>query len=211
MEIKGRGYVPEFGFLGPDTTKVMLGELPGMPTPQFSSYATKTIVEALSLVSGDELRNAVEASIGYALEVNKDNSIRSTRSPFDLPRAQNVEVRGTSQISDDVTAVFVNADPLFLELGEAFAEDDNDRIQSLLEEYFLALNHSQESTMDYPENPFKFEDGEIVMEGIYFVDPSEFAKFAIRYIGGGLFGWDSRGIPDYADGCLTILKGAIES
>ena len=206
--------MPEFGFLGPDTTKIMLGELPGMLTPQFCRYATEAIITALSsadAVLKEEVRRAIMESVEWLSQVNAGKKVRDTQNPLNLPKQQVIGVIGTQQFSNEITIRQVEAPRTFWnEIIQAVSERDENRIDQLMEEYNLAVNTSQGDTTDYPENPFRVEGTNIVIGGgMYVVDCTVFARFATSCIGGGLFGWDSRGVPDYAYENLQILKQAL--
>lgn len=213
LETENRGGVPEFGFWGPDTTKVMLGDLPGMPTPQFCRYSVEAIITALSLaddIPKEEIRIAIREGIGWASEVNAGKKIMSTQNPLNFPRQQAISLTAKEQITDEITVQGVNASRAFWEeLDQAALGGDEERKAQLMEEYNLAVNASQGTTTAYPENPFSVERTNIVIGNMYVVSFAEFARFATHYIGGGFLGWDSRGVPDYAHESLERLKQAL--
>lgn len=47
IETSNRGNVPDFGFFGPDTRNIGMGEMPDMPLPEFCFNATEAVVKAL--------------------------------------------------------------------------------------------------------------------------------------------------------------------
>ncbi len=216
LETKNLGKVPEFGFWGPDTTKIMLGELHGISTPQFCRYATDAIITALSLADGvqeEKIIGAIRGTLERASKINAGKKIRLTQDPLNFPRQQTIEVTDEWEASDGLTFRQISAPRSFWEelskVIESDRESDRNKASQLLEEYLLAINLSQGNIGDYLENPFRVEEASIVIGKLYVLDPIEFTRFAIHCIGGGLRGWDSRGVPDYASESLKRLECAL--
>lgn len=209
IETRNRGQVPEFGFFANDTTRIMLGELPGILTGQFCKYATEAIVASLPLASAEQ-REKMIGMITFAVNRNEGKPVRPTQNPLNFPQQRPIEVISSEQITDRLQVEeFVAPKSFFEELREIQAGEDPKIRAQLVEEYFLGMNSSKGNTLDYPENPFEVKPTAIVMCRMYEVDFDEFAVFATSYIMGGLFGWDARGIPDYAHESLQTLKQAI--
>lgn len=209
IETKNRGNVSEFGFWGSDTTRIMLGELPSIPIGQFCRYATEAIVASLPLASVEQ-REAMKRMITFAVQRNESKVIRATTNPLDFPRHHPIDVTSTEQVSDVLQVETYRAPQgFFEELREASEKGDEDRTEQLIDEWYLGMNSSKGNTVEYSENPFEVKPTVIVIRKMYEVDFDEFALFAIHYITGGLVGWDSRGIPDYAHESLQTLQQAI--
>lgn len=208
IETRNRGKVSDFGFDAADTTRIMLGKLPGMPTGQFCNYATEALVVALPLASAKQ-RGEIRKMIISALESNRGKPVRSTKNPLNLPRLQPIDVLSTEQVSDELQVEEFVAPQSFIEEVAAQGEENPRRLGQLIEEMYLGMNLAKGNTIDYPENPFEVKPTAVVMGRMYEVDFDEFALFATHYIMGGLFGWDSRGIPDYAHESLQTLKQAL--
>lgn len=206
IETRNHGKVPEFGFWGPDTSRIMLGDLPAMTTPQFCKYATEAIVAVAPQANANQIEQ-IKERIKWALEVNAGKKVRSTKSPFSFPRQLHIETISKEQIADNITfKKFLAPTSFFEELNQATVVDDKDRKVRLLEEFQVALNLDNGNIANYLKNPFRVEVDSIVMDNVYVVDCVEFTRFATQYINGGLLGSDSRGIPDYAQESFQKLK-----
>ena len=64
---------------------------------------------------------------------------------------------------------------------------------------------------DYPNNPFKFGDGKVIISNFYEVDPEDFVFFASYIYGGGTFGWNPRisPPPEEVKHCILKLQGRL--
>ena len=214
LETKNLGRVGNFGFWGPDTTRVMLGELPAIPTARFCIWSTQTMVSLLSLLKGEErerLADAIKDGIDRVREDSSGGKIRPTRSVFDLPVSRVVEAGETIRMGEDLSVQRVGVSRDFIEdIGRVLDSGDFDGFNQLMDGYFLALGGLGGKEMgNYLENPFVIEGSGVTIAGKYSLDCEEFAWFAIGCIGGGTFGWDSRGTPDYAQESLNILARAL--
>ena len=206
IETRSHGTVPEFGFWGQDVSRIMLGDLPAMATPQFCKYATEAIAAAATQANADQIEQ-IKERIKQVLEINAEKKVISTKSPLSFPRQLHIETTPKEQIAKNITSQkFVAPASFFEGLKQARVAGDEDREMELWEEFEIALNLNNRNTANYSENPFRVEADSIVIGNMYVVDCLKFTRFAAKYINGGTHGWDSRGIPDYAWESLERLK-----
>lgn len=206
IETRNHGRVPEFGFWGTDISRIMLGDLPAMTTPQFCKYATEAIAAVATQVNADQIEQ-IKVHIKQVLEINAGKKVRSTKNLFSFPRQLPIETTPKEQIAKDITFQRFHAPASFFEeLNQARVAGDKDREMELLEEFHIALNLNNGNIVNYSENPFRVEADSIVIDNMYVIDCVKFTRFAAKYINGGTHGWDSRGIPDYAWESLERLK-----
>lgn len=196
METRNRGPVGDFGFFSADTNRIRLGELPAMPTVQFCGYATASILAAYSHANQEERAKMKGYVASAAASINR-HSIRPTETVLDLPRYHLLQAE-------------IIRDQFVRELNQAIKSDDQARKDRLTDELLIALDTARgEVTQDYSQNPFTVQGSEVSIGGTYVVDIVEFTAFATNYMAGGMFGWDSRGTPDYAYLALKTLKRKI--
>lgn len=95
LETLNQGRVPDFGFWGPDITRVMLGDLPAMRLVDFCRYATNILITVIPLIKEVE-RKQIMDSVKWITSTHEKMSIRPDN-----------EVTEASTYSDERPAVFL--------------------------------------------------------------------------------------------------------
>lgn len=160
----------ETGFWGTDISKIQLGELPLMTTPQFVGYA------ALALTEGIIPKLDAETHAAWAPDA------RSLREGVENLRTLQLTGKFFMQTADELAAQYIAA------------EDADDKAE--LGVALSAAAAPTEEAVYYPQNPFRVQtDGQRVGfvhedEVRHVVDKEDFFNLAHRVISGGIMGWN---------------------
>jgi len=213
IETLNRGRKDEFGFWGPDTTRVRLGELPPMSFSQFCDYASNTLIVSLEGATQTERENIAKIVDQAVLQI-KDLKVQPKKTAADFPRLHHAETEellafSLSDVNLTVHKALLPTD--FLEaIDDAQKAGDRDRLNDLTDELIIAINIANgQEAVDYGENPFKIMNSQISIGGKYEVDFEEFAYFVTYVLTGGLAGWGSRGIPQETHANLEKLVESV--
>lgn len=187
IETLNKGTIENFGFLGPDVSKIRLGEMPAIDFEDFCNWSTNTLIVALETADHD-LKKEIETIVAGTHGKIKDLSVRE--DPLDF----RTETRRA--------------------LAEALEKlPDNHVMKVPFEQMIEELDRSQDSwetAQHYDSNPFSIEGGHIVIGNTYKLTLREFAYFSTYVMAGGWFGWDERGIPRPARESIDKLQDCLK-
>lgn len=203
LETLNRGPVEDFGFYGPDITRVRLSnDLPPLSLEQFCQFSTQVLIDTyknLDLAGKAKLKELLLESKRFVAGLRVRPSPRAETKEVDSSRlltglVEGVEVRKvdySGELKRELSEALASNNEISPELGE--------RLASAFSEAggYISQNRLQ--------GPFEFSDGVIKIENLYEVDPIEFTYFSRQIMVGGIFGWGDYGIPECAASAINTL------
>lgn len=178
----------EGGFLGADTSRVMLGDLPVITMKQFCKFSTEVLLEAIPKLDESQLRELQE-HVSFAQRGIDGVAKRHESNPYTGFESIDVLMTAFSKAKD--------------EGDEVAAQDAGEAVAQAMSETFGNM------CVLYEENPFTLRGDVIAVGDQYEVVVGEFASFVSSYLRGGALGWGSQGIPDYAAEATRQLSEAV--
>lgn len=194
LETLNHGSVHGFGFTAGNTTRVGLGELPGISIDQFAGYSVDTLIRGKGLYSWDQIRIMEEI--------------------VDLPGLERVPVRfqsdsglgsnllihrvvGSPEIEKAEGMSFMYGSIQYSEIAHIMEQENEVAKARLGLELSIAMSTSLgEGIEDYKINPFTLKTGHFQIGGVYDVAPDHYAGYVSKVLRGGIFGWNEHlGVP----------------
>lgn len=186
--VTSNGEVFRGGFFGPDTSRIMLGELPVITTKQFCEFSTEVLLEAIPGLDED-MHREIQDHVSYAQRGVEGIEEKHQENPYTGFESIDVLMRAFSKAKE--------------EGDEAEAQNAGEAATQAMSEIF------GNTCVLYEENPFTLRDNVIAIGEQYEVTIGEFASFVASYLKGGIIGWGSDGIPDYAAESIRRLSESV--
>jgi len=206
LETLNQGQVENFGFSHGGTYRVLLGELPAMPTQQFCKLAGDVLIEISTLLDEPEwerIGNALQLAFARDAQTPADKE-----SVLDLPEFIPVEKTDERDLSDDNFNILLQSLTIPDDLAERL-ENATEQEQRKIADDIIAnlIIKNGWTAVPYQENPFEITDSGVSIGQKYELSFLEFGLFVSQVLGGGWFGWDKdRGMPKEAKTTLDKLR-----
>ncbi len=206
LETLNRGFVENFGYSYGGVQRVLLGELPAMPTPQFCELATQVLLE----ISG-RLDEPSWRMIGESLQLAflRDEQTKVDReSIFDLPELLPVTKVSDQDLSGEGLGMTLQGVEMTEELAQRIHDADETERRRLMESLIANLILKNGWVAEaYQANPFSLTEDRVLIGTLYELSYLEFAGFVSQILAGGIFGWDeNQGMPKAAKEAIAKLK-----
>jgi hypothetical protein len=174
------------GFWGPDISKVQLGELPPITTPQFAGYAAITLAEVIP-----RLDPTVREELA--------SDVHKARERIEALPTFNFSGRFIAQDARELTSQMdtVGADSKV----------------ELMAELCARIVHTPSAT-SYRESPFKVEgNGQFVRIGAnetsHSLSAEDFLGLTLGIMRGGIIGWDEHGTYQEVKNLVVVFDEAL--
>lgn len=206
LETLNRGYIEGFGYSLGGVHRVLLGELPAMPTPQFCELATAVLLQAYP-----RLDEPASSQIGQKLQLAyyRDQQTKVDRENiFDLPQILPLKHETPTDVSAANLGLklidVVIPENLLSRLENATELEKSQLFASIRATIIIQNGWTAEP---YSNNPFILEVDHISIAGIYHISYREFGLFVAQILAGGVYGWDTDiGMPKSAKKAIAKLQ-----
>lgn len=211
LETLNRGPVQDFGFYGPDISRVRLSDdLPPLSLSQFCEFSAEILVAAYK-GSDPKIKGELQELFLQAQARVRGLLIRPS------PETERSDVVSSNRISgaieeDKEVGLDVRVTEYSEELKQELAKSSK-LTPELVERLAAAVGEAHGySSQNYLQTPFEFRSGIVKIGGKFDVDLLEFTHFATRIMTGGSFEWPSDyGVPECAGSAIKKLADEVSS
>lgn len=206
LETLNKGTVEDFGFSYGGVQRVLLGELPPMPTSQFCQLAGNALLEVVAKVDEDTWTRLGQK---LRLAFYRDEQTKVDReSIFDLPEMLLVNGLPREDISVDDLGLQLQNVVLSDDLEKRLSDADQDERARIIDSIVANLIVQNGWTAElHQENPFVIAEDRVIIGEIYELSFLEFGGFVGQILAGGIFGWDQdKGMPKAAKEAIHKLR-----
>lgn len=206
IETLNEGSVEDFGFSYGGVHRVLLGELPAMPTPQFCELAGKVLLEI-----SEKLDEQDWVLLGKRLQlafVRDEQTKVNKESIFDVPEDLPVQKVSREDVSDEILGALLENISLPKDLADRL-EKAGDAEKRIIFDSLIANLIIQNGWIanPYSNSPFEIREDHVSIGGVYELSLLEFGSFVAQILAGGFFGWDQeKGMPKAAKETIRRLK-----
>lgn len=206
LETLNKGTVEDFGYSYGGVHRVLLGELPPMPTSQYCELAGNALLQISTQVDeitweklGQKLRRAFY----------RDEQTKVDRESFlDLPEILPINGLPGEDVSAENLGLQLQNVVLSAELAQRLSDADPVERAQIFDSIIANLILQNGWTAElYQGNPFVVADDRVIIGGVYELSFLEFGGFVGQVLAGGIFGWDKeKGMPKAAKEVIRKLR-----
>ncbi len=205
IETKNRGE-QRFGFYFGGAHRVVLGELPAMPTPQFCQLAGDILIQLSNKLDEQSWKKIGNILRLWAYPRDEVTPV-DKESIFDLPEHISFATQGSIDLTDDLPEFKMDTVTLSPDMEKRFQEADDAGKRKIMRDIIANLVVKNGWTASpYQNNPFTIEDGYVEISGFYQVSFLDFGTLVAYILSGGTFGWDEKGMPKTAKEVIAKLR-----